>query len=120
MRWAGFQPAIRILWLLLFSVIAGCASPDEVVQPASPASSFPPAYPAISKRLGEQGRVVMRVRVLASGDAAEVQLVQSSGFPRLDASAMAAMKQFKFNPARTRSGRSVDSWATQPIQFILK
>jgi protein TonB len=60
------------------------------------------------------------VRVLASGDATEVQLRQSSGFDRLDAAAVAAVKQFRFNPARTRSGRAVDSWVTLPIQYALK
>jgi periplasmic protein TonB len=111
---------MRILWLLFFTLVAGCASPDEVVQFASPASSPGPAYPAISRRLGEEGRVMLRVRVLASGDAGEVQLQKSSGFDRLDAAAVAAAKKFKFNPARTRSGRSVDSWAAVPIQYTLK
>lgn len=122
MRRAGFQPAytLRILWLVLLTLVAGCASPDEVVQFASQASSPSPAYPAISRRLGEQGRVLVRARVLASGDTAEVQLHQSSGFERLDAAAIAAVKQFRFNPARTRSGRAVDSWVTLPIQYALR
>jgi len=121
-RRTGFQPAyaLRILWLLLLTLVAGCASPDEVVQFASQASSPSPAYPAISRRLGEQGRVLVRARVLASGDTAEVQLHQSSGVDRLDAAAIAAVKQFRFNPARTRSGRAVDSWVTLPIQYTLK
>lgn len=68
----------------------------------------------------EEGRVILRVKVLASGEAGEVQLQKSSGFDRLDAAAMAAVKKFKFNPARTRSGRTVDSWAAVPIQYMLK
>ena len=122
MRRAGFQAAytLRILSLVLLTLVAGCASPDEVVQFASQANSPSPAYPAISRRLEEQGRVLIRVRVLASGDASEVRLHQSSGFDRLDAAALAAVKQFRFNPARTRSGRAVDSWVTLPIQYALK
>jgi protein TonB len=68
----------------------------------------------------EEGRVMVRVRVLASGDPGEVQVYKSSGFERLDAAAVAAVKKFKFNPARTRSGRAVDSWVTLPIQYVLK
>lgn len=101
-------------------LVASCASgPDEIVQPASQANSPSPGYPTLSRRLGEQGRVTLRVQVLASGDPGEVQLQKSSGFDRLDAAAVAGMKKFKFNPARTRSGRAVDSWSIQPIQFIL-
>jgi protein TonB len=111
---------MRLLGLVLLMLVASCASPDEVVQFASQASSPSPAYPAISRRLGEQGRVLVRARVLASGDTAEVQLHQSSGVDRLDAAAIAAVKQFRFNPARTRSGRAVDSWVTLPIQYTLK
>lgn len=122
MRQGGFQPAyaIRLLWLVLLTLVASCASgPDEIVQIASQASSPSPGYPAISRRLGEQGRVILRVRVLASGDPGEVQLQKSSGYDRLDAAAVAGVKKFKFNPARTRSGRAVDSWSIQPIQFTL-
>jgi protein TonB len=119
---AGFQTAytLRIFWFVLLTFVAGCASPDEVVQFASQASSPSPAYPAVSRRLMEEGRVMVRVRVLASGDPGEVQVYKSSGFERLDAAAVAAVKKFKFNPARTRSGRAVDSWVTLPIQYVLK
>lgn len=121
MRRAGFQAAylMRILWLLLFTLLAGCAT-GEIVQPVSQASSPSPEYPAVSRRLGEEGRVILRVRVLASGEPGEVRLHKSSGFDRLDAAAVAAMKQFKFNPARTRWGRAVDSWVTLPIEYALK
>jgi protein TonB len=117
----GFQPAhtLRILWLVLLTLVAGCAT-GEIVQPVSQASSPSPEYPAISKRLGEQGRVILRVRVLASGEPGEVRLHKSSGFDRLDAAAMAAMMQTRFNPARARWGRAVDSWVTLPIEYVLK
>ena len=121
MRWTGLQPgyAMRVLWLLLLALVAGCAT-GEIVQPVSQASSPSPVYPAVSRRLGEEGRVILRVRVLANGEPGEVRLHKSSGFERLDAAAMAAMKQFKFNPARTRWGRAVDSWVNLPIEYVLK
>ena len=118
---AGHQSAyaLRILWLVFLTIVAGCAT-GEIVQPVSPASSPSPVYPAASRRLGEEGRVILRVRVLASGEPGEVRLHKSSGFERLDVAAVAAMKQFKFNPARTRWGRAVDSWVTLPIEYALK
>src|SRR5687767_740600 len=121
MRWTGLQSghAIRILWFLLFTLVAGCAT-GEIVQPVSQASSPSPDYPDVSRRLGEQGRVILRVRVLASGEPGEVRLHKSSGFDRLDAAAMAAMMQTRFNPARARWGRAVDSWVTLPIEYVLK
>lgn len=111
---------MRALWLLVFTLLAACASPDEIVQLASFASPPRPAYPALSRRMMEQGRVELRVHVLANGDPGEVQLAKSSGFARLDASAMVAAKSFKFNPARTRSGRAVDSWMNAPSNYRLE
>jgi periplasmic protein TonB len=102
-------------------LVAGCASgPDEIVQIASHASSPSPTYPVISRSLGEQGLVTLRVQVLASGNPGEVQVQRGSGFPRLDAAAVAGVKSFKFNPSRTRSGRAVDSWVIVPVNYVLK
>ena len=78
-----------------------------------------PAYPAISRRLAEQGRVVLRVHVEADGRAAEVQLHTSSGSPRLDQSALDTVRRWKFVPARL--GREpTAAWVLVPIAFTLK
>ncbi|MDP1609898.1 MAG: energy transducer TonB [Sulfuritalea sp.] len=78
-----------------------------------------PVYPAISRRLGEQGRVVLRVHVEADGRAAEVQLHTSSGSPRLDQSALDTVRRWKFVPARL--GREpTAAWVLVPIAFTLK
>jgi len=78
-----------------------------------------PAYPAISRRLAEQGRVVLRVHVEADGRAAEVQLHSSSGSPRLDQSALDTVRRWKFVPARL--GREpTAAWVLVPIAFTLK
>ena len=44
-------------------------------------------YPSASRRLGEEGRVVIRVRVDAGGRPAAWNIVERSGFARLDAAA---------------------------------
>lgn len=78
-----------------------------------------PVYPAISRRLAEQGRVVLRVQVEADGRAAEVQLHSSSGSPRLDQSALDTVRRWKFVPARLGQ-MPVAAWVLVPIAFTLK
>jgi len=78
-----------------------------------------PSYPGISRRLGEQGTVLLRVYVTAVGDAARVELKASSGYPRLDTSAQDAVHRWKFVPAK-RGEQPVDAWVLVPIKFSLK
>jgi len=78
-----------------------------------------PPYPAISRRLNEQGRVVLRVYVDAGGNAADVQLHTPSGSSRLDQSALDTVRRWKFVPARL--GRDpVPAWVLVPVAFTLK
>ncbi len=78
-----------------------------------------PSYPAISRRLAEQGRVVLRVHVEADGRAAEVQLHASSGSSRLDQSALDTVRRWKFVPARLGQTPTA-AWVLVPIAFTLK
>ena len=111
----------RIFFLFLLAVVltACVTGPDEVVRPASQAESPRLAYPARARRLMEEGVVRLRVEVLPNGNAGEVRLRQSSGSATLDAAAVEGVKKFKFNPARTRSGRAVSSWVELPIKYAL-
>lgn len=78
-----------------------------------------PVYPRISRRLGEQGKVVLRVHVLPNGLPDEVTIQTSSGVPRLDQSALETVRKWKFVPAR-QSGDAVAAWVIVPIAFNLK
>jgi periplasmic protein TonB len=78
-----------------------------------------PPYPAISRRLNEQGRVVLRVHVNASGNAADVQLHTPSGSPRLDQSALDTVRRWKFVPAKLGQ-EPIAAWVLVPIAFTLK
>jgi periplasmic protein TonB len=77
-----------------------------------------PAYPVFSRRQGEQGRVLLAVRVSAEGRAEEVQIKQTSGHPRLDEAALAAVRQWRFVPAR-RGDEAVAANVVVPITFRL-
>lgn len=78
-----------------------------------------PAYPALSRRSGEQGRVVLHVQVAASGLPTEVHLHAGSGSSRLDNAALDAVRRWKFVPARLGS-EPVAASVLVPIVFSLK
>lgn len=78
----------------------------------------PPAYPLVARRLREQGRVLLRLRIDASGQVTRVQVVKSLGFG-LDEAAVAAVKRSRFQPA-TRHGMPVACIALLPVDFKLR
>lgn len=78
-----------------------------------------PKYPPISRRLGEEGRVLLKVRVTADGAAATVDLEKSSNFERLDEAARQAVARWRFVPAR-RGDEAVEASVIVPIVFRLE
>jgi len=78
-----------------------------------------PSYPNLSRRLSEQGTVLLRVFVTMTGDATRIELKESSGFQRLDKSALDAVQNWKFVPAK-RGEQPVAAWVIVPIKFSLK
>jgi protein TonB len=100
----------------------GVAPPAPVVPPrfnADYLNNPPPAYPPMSRRIGEEGKVILRVLVNERGLPDEVQLRTSSGFPRLDTAALETVRQWKFVPAR-RGDTPVSAWVLVPISFSLR
>ncbi len=78
-----------------------------------------PEYPALSRRRGEQGRVLLKVSVNAKGEAEKLLLDTSSGYELLDKAAMEAVKNWKFVPAKS-SHQSVAGSVIVPIRFSLE
>lgn len=78
-----------------------------------------PVYPLASRRLREQGRVLLRVHVTAHGTADQVMLHASSGHVRLDESAREAVRTWRFVPAR-QGERALAAWVIVPIRFALE
>lgn len=97
-------------------------SPAAVLTPVQFDAAYlqnpPPAYPVLSRRRREQGKVLLRVDVSAAGRASLVALHQSSGFPRLDDAAIAAVKGWRFVPAR-KDKDNVAASVVVPIVFDL-
>ena len=79
----------------------------------------PPVYPALSRRMGEEGRVVLRVFVTEQGTPGDIQVRTSSGSSRLDEAASSTVRHWRFVPAR-RGSVPVGAWVLVPISFSLK
>ncbi len=78
-----------------------------------------PVYPLASRRLGEQGEVLVRVEIGTDGHARQVLVSRSSGSPRLDNAALAAVRAARFR-SYTDNGVPQVVWTTVPIQFELE
>ena len=87
---------------------------------ARPEKPLRPDYPPAALEAEQQGRVLMSLRVLASGAVAEAQVRMSSGHEALDRAAMHYLLRAKFVPARDASGAPVASWVMVPIRFVLE
>lgn len=77
-----------------------------------------PVYPILSRRRGEQGKVLLLVQVSAQGMAERVEIHESSGHTRLDSAALEAVKRWRFVPAR-RGDVAVAASVVVPIVFRL-
>ncbi len=82
--------------------------------------SVPPvlAYPLSSRRAREQGTAQVRLLVNAQGQPQQVQLVQSTGFDRLDEAALAAARATRFRP-HLENGQPAAFWVVIPLAFEL-
>ena len=78
-----------------------------------------PAYPALSRRLGEEGRVLLRVQVMEDGTAGSVELQTGSGSSRLDQAALEAVKKWRFVPAK-RGEQAVSASVVVPVRFSIE
>jgi protein TonB len=78
-----------------------------------------PSYPPLSRRMGEEGKVILRVSVSPHGTAESVEIKASSGSTRLDEAAQKTVRNWKFIPAK-RGEIAVQSWVLVPIIFKLE
>lgn len=85
---------------------------------ANPLNNPAPAYPNLSRRLGEQGTVLLEILILADGTVGEIRIKESSGHKRLDETAVKAVKRWRYTPAK-RAGIAIDYWYLQPVDFSL-
>lgn len=94
----------------------------QVELPSSNASYLQnpaPVYPPISKRLGEQGRVLVRVLIGPDGRPQKAELKRSSGFDRLDRSALEYVMKCRYVPGKV-GGVPQAMWYEAPVSFVLE
>lgn len=119
-----------------FSVPAAPAAPPSPAPVATIASAAPvavisaarfdaaylqnpaPKYPPISRRLGEEGKVLLRVKVAPDGSATAVELERSSSHERLDEAARQVVAHWRFVPAK-RGDVAIEASVIVPIVFRL-
>jgi protein TonB len=94
------------------AVIPEMSQVAYLVQPA-------PHYPPESRRIREQGLVMLRVLIDASGHATAVEIYKSSGHPRLDEAARAAVARAVFKPYMD-GGTARAAAAFVPVEFTLR
>jgi len=75
-----------------------------------------PYYPAEALRAGLEGRVILRVQIGATGRAEKIELESSSGFVSFDQSAIDAVRDWRFSPAK-RQGLAVVHEVLIPVRF---
>ncbi len=97
-------------------------APPKVELPSSDATYLQnpkPSYPSLSKRLGEQGKVVIRVLIGVDGVAQKAEIRQSSGFDRLDQAALTTVQRWRYVPGK-RNGVAEAMWFNVPVNFVLE
>ena len=95
---------------------------DPTPAPAAPQGSTEDSQSKpdkVSKRMGEQGKVMLRVYINEQGQPEKIEIKQSSGFDRLDDAAINTVRQWKFVPGK-RNGVPEAMWHIVPINFVLK
>lgn len=97
-------------------------NPPAVTQPSFNADYLQnpaPRYPPLARRMGQQGKVVLRVLVNPGGGPAQIELRTSSGSEALDEAALDAVRRWRFVPAK-RGDQPVAAWVLVPITFTLQ
>lgn len=104
------------------SASVGKPAPPSLVLPSSDADYLnnpPPVYPRMSKRMGEQGTVIVRVFIGLQGTAEQAELRTSSGYDRLDKAALETVQRWRYVPGK-RHGTPEAMWFNVPVRFVLE
>lgn len=78
-----------------------------------------PFYPSLARRMGEEGKTMVRLFINESGAVEKVSLSQSSGIQRLDQAALEAAMKVRCRPF-VEYGKAIKVTAIQPYIFRLE
>ena len=99
------------------SAASNGAEDSPLPQPV--ATNAAPPYPEEARAAGLQGKVTLRLRIGVDGRVESLKLLASSGAPSMDESALATVKQWRFEPAR-RLGRPVAMDVKTSVKFEIE
>ncbi len=93
----------------------------EIVQPqGDPRFPFTePEYPSTEVRLGHEGTVWLSIEILPNGRVGNIRVDQSSGYVRLDDSAVREARRWRMKPGM-QDGIATAMWKRVPVTFRLK
>jgi len=77
-----------------------------------------PVYPVIARRMGKEGRVVLKLLIDERGNLSQLEVIERAGYGFTEA-AVEAVKKSSFLPA-FKDGKPVASIAILPIRFNLR
>jgi protein TonB len=100
------------------NAISGSQRQGAPAQDLKTSNRVDPTYPPASRRAGEQGTVRLKVLVDTNGRPANVEVSQSSGFPRLDEAAVQAVRKWRFEAA-TDGTKKIQAYTQVAVTFKL-
>lgn len=77
-----------------------------------------PEYPVIARKLGKEGKVVLRLTINERGELINIEVIERAGYGFTE-SAIEAVKKSTFLPAK-KNGVPIMSRAMLPIKFVLR
>ena len=77
-----------------------------------------PIYPMMARKLGREGRVMLKLSIDEKGNLSDVEVIDKAGYGFTEA-AVEAVKKSTFLPAR-KNGKPIASRALLPIRFQLE
>lgn len=92
------------------------AGGDVDAMPSPQGELAPPVYPASALEAELSGRVVLHVLVATDGSVKDVKVVNSEPSGVFDQAALAAARQWQFNPG-SKDAQAVEAWVEVPVDF---
>ena len=99
-------------------VAAAASTPKTITSGVEYLQPPLPVYPPMSRRMGEQGRVMLRILVNEKGLPDQVQVHTSSGSARLDEAGRQAALRAQFKP-HMEDGHAIAVYVIVPLNFQL-
>src|SRR5690606_3410691 len=86
---------------------------STVIYEAKYRKQTPPIYPSRAVELGQQGKVILHIKINEKGLTEQFKVAESSGYELLDMAALAAVKKWEFEPTNI-NGNLIPSWVRVP------